>query len=86
MIRRVVLEEGKRVLYITRFRCAVCGKLTAGRKTGRGTDGTARYARKHDAIRDTTYDETGFKDQREGEPCIGSVVEAEWVEERIGEV
>ena len=52
----------------TRFRCVVCGKLTAGRlpRTGREQgDTTARFPRRH---------------QCNGEPCPGNVRHAEWVD------
>lgn len=49
---------------VTRFRCAVCGALTAGR-VPRGGDGTLRYPRRH---------------SRDGEPCPGNNIEAERVD------
>ena len=48
----------------TKFKCVVCGKLTAGRAP-RGGDGTLRYPRKH-------------KDKG-GQPCPGNWLEAKWV-------
>lgn len=54
----------------TRFRCVVCGKVTAGRmprdERGRSGDTTARYPRRH-------------KDEY-GRNCPGSLRHAEWVE------
>jgi len=52
----------------TRFKCAVCGKLTAGRvpRDGRHVgDGTFRFPRRH---------------RVGGEACPGNIVEAEWVD------
>lgn len=54
----------------TRFRCVVCGKLTAGRmprihSRHRG-DTTGRFPRRHNA--------------ENGKPCAGNVREAEWIE------
>ena len=54
---------------ITRFRCAVCGKLTAGRlpRDGRHTgDGTFWFPRRHDGA--------------DGRPCPGNIKEAELVD------
>ena len=60
----------KKILKQTRFRCAVCGKLTAGRvpvsftnHRDRG-DGTFRYPRRHNV---------------NGKPCPGNIQEAVWV-------
>lgn len=51
---------------VTRFRCVVCGHLSAGRIPGRGRgDGTFRYPRRH---------------QVDGQVCDGCFREAEWVE------
>lgn len=52
-----------------RFRCAECGKLTAGRKP-RGGDGTLMYPRRH-YLRGWLYGKQL--------PCKGSWSEAEWV-------
>lgn len=52
----------------TRFRCVVCGKLTAGRipRAGRHAgDTTARFPRRHKGP--------------DGKPCGGNILEAEWV-------
>ena len=49
----------------TRFRCAVCGKLTAGRFPHLG-DGTFYYPRRH---------------QVDGADCPGNIIEAEWVDD-----
>lgn len=56
---------------VTRFKCAVCGKVTAGRvpvnprnHRERG-DGTFRYPRKHRGP--------------DGKPCPGNSQEAKWV-------
>lgn len=46
-----------------RFRCAECGKLTAGRFP-RGGDGTFYYPRRH---------------QVDGQECRGSYMEAIWI-------
>ena len=51
----------------TRFKCVVCGKLTAGRKpkaSWEPGDTTARFPRRHDV---------------DGKPCSGNIEEAEWV-------
>ena len=54
----------------TRFRCAVCGKVTAGRVPVSFTnhrergDGTFRYPRRHNV---------------NGKPCPGNIQEAEWI-------
>lgn len=51
-----------------RFRCVVCGKLTAGRLGrvyGEIGDGTHRFPRRH---------------KRDGKPCPGNILEADWVE------
>jgi len=50
---------------ITRYKCAVCGKLTDGRLPKEG-DGSFYYPRRHKGIN--------------GQPCPGNVIEAEWVE------
>jgi hypothetical protein len=52
----------------TRFKCAVCGKITAGRigRDGRHVgDGSGRYPRRHNV---------------DGKPCLGNIQEAEWVD------
>ena len=52
----------------TRFRCVVCGKVTAGRigqDGGFRGDGSHRYPRKH---------------RVDGEVCPGVVQDAEWVD------
>lgn len=60
---------------VTRFRCVVCEKLTAGRMprhdNGAAADTTARYPRKH-------LDE-------HGRDCRGAWMLAEWVDVEIGE-
>jgi len=48
---------------MTKFKCIICGKLTAGR-IPRGGDGTLRYPRRH---------------KWNGRPCPGNYREAEWV-------
>lgn len=48
------------------YRCAVCRKLTAGRKPRGGGDGTFFYPRRHPGP--------------DGKPCAGNIEEAEWVE------
>lgn len=53
---------------MTRFKCAVCGKVTTGRLPGgrRGAaDGTARFPRRH---------------MTDGAPCAGNTIEAVWIE------
>lgn len=50
---------------MTRFKCVVCGKLTAG-CVPRDGDRSQRYPRRHD--------------RRWGEVCPGIYVFAEWVE------
>lgn len=57
-----------------RFRCIVCGKLTAGRvprTAWQKGDGSARFPRRH-KIRGTD------------KPCPGNIEEAEWVEFKMG--
>ena len=52
----------------TRFKCAICGKLTAGRLPRSGKyvgDGTFRYPRRH---------------YINGQPCPGNIIEAEWID------
>lgn len=49
---------------VTKFRCKVCGKLTAG-SLPRDGDGTARFARRH---------------TRDGETCPGVHEHADWVD------
>lgn len=54
----------------TRFKCVICGKLTAGRISREGTlsgDASARFPRRHK--------------NKEGEPCVGNILEAEWVDQ-----
>ena len=54
---------------ITRFRCIMCGHLSAGRIRGRGRgDGSFRYPRRHLV---------------DGSVCAGMLREAEWVEVEI---
>ncbi len=53
----------------TRFRCVICGKITAGRlgRAGRHTgDGSARFPRKHNGA--------------DGRPCPGNVFDADWID------
>lgn len=54
---------------VTRFKCVVCGKLTAGRmprdSSGRPGDSTVRYPRRH---------------KHDGAPCKGNIYEAEWLD------
>jgi hypothetical protein len=47
----------------TRFRCVVCGKITAGRMPRRG-DTTVRFPRRH---------------RVNGVRCPGNIQEADWV-------
>ena len=49
----------------TRFKCVLCGKITAGRIPRNG-DKSMRVPRRHNA---------------NGKPCPGTVEEAKWVEE-----
>jgi hypothetical protein len=55
---------------LTRFKCVVCGKITAGRmpRDGHGSpgDGTFLYPRRHKG--------------KDGNPCAGNIEEAEWVD------
>lgn len=54
----------------TRFKCVICGKLTAGRISRDGRlegDASARFPRRH---------------KHKGEPCEGNVLEAEWIDVR----
>ena len=55
----------------TRFRCAVCGKLTAGRKP-RGGDGTLMYPSAHKKAHGGVVE------------CPGMSEEAEWVGVVVG--
>lgn len=65
-------------MIVTRFRCVVCGLLTAGRmpvddgelgaRRGLPGDGSARYPRRHDV---------------KGERCPGSRRDADWVDVEI---
>lgn len=53
---------------ITRFRCRVCGKLTAGRIPREGRyvgDLSARFPRRHNV---------------NGQPCPGIIEDAEWID------
>ncbi len=53
----------------TRFRCVICGKVTAGRlgRVGRHVgDGSARFPRRHKGA--------------DGQPCPGNVYDAEWID------
>lgn len=56
---------------ITRFKCVVCGKLTAGRiprlHSRHKGDLTARFPRRHN-------------NPKTGRPCDGNWQEAEWVD------
>lgn len=52
----------------TLFKCAVCGKLTAGRISREGRlsgDGSHRFPRRHKV---------------NGKDCLGNLEEAEWVD------
>lgn len=49
---------------MTKFKCVVCGKLTAGRIPKKG-DLSFRYPRRHKV---------------NGKPCNGNVLEAKWTE------
>jgi len=53
-----------------KFKCAHCGKLTAGGRLPRvgreKGDGTFRFPRRHNGT--------------DGQPCDGNIMEAEWVE------
>jgi hypothetical protein len=58
----------------TRFRCVVCGKLTAGRMPREGRevgDTTARFPRRH---------------HHNGRPCPGNIQLAAWVDVENGRV
>lgn len=54
---------------ITRFKCVVCGRLTAGRlpRGGRHRPGdtSAYYPRRH---------------KHHGKPCAGNILQARWVD------
>lgn len=53
---------------ITKFKCALCGKITSGRLPRQGRhigDGTLRFPRRH---------------KNNGSPCDGNVIPAEWVD------
>lgn len=60
---------------VTRFRCIVCGRMTAGRvpvdphNHRRRGDGTVRYPRRHNGP--------------DGELCPGCYEEAEWVDVEV---
>jgi len=57
----------------TRFRCVVCGKLTAGRIPNRGhADLSFRFPRRHK-----------LRDGHEVFDCPGNIIEAEWVDQRV---
>jgi hypothetical protein len=59
---------------VLKFRCIICGKLTAGRKPRAAWtkgDGTARFPRRH-------------KIKGTDKPCPGNIIEATWVEIRLG--
>jgi hypothetical protein len=54
----------------TKFKCAVCGKLTTGRIPGTGRGGTKgdtsfRFPRRHKV---------------NGKDCPGNIIEAEWID------
>lgn len=55
----------------TKFRCVICGKLTAGRLPVNSSnhrergDGTFWFPRRH---------------KKNGRPCGGNILEAEWVD------
>jgi len=57
---------------ITRYKCVVCGKVTAGRlpqnpsRHREAGDGTLMYPRRHKG--------------KDGKPCPGNIEHAEWVE------
>lgn len=51
----------------TRFKCVVCGKITAGRIPKNG-DLSERYPRRH---------------IKNGKPCPGNIIQAEWLSNRI---
>ncbi len=56
----------------TRFKCTICGKLTAGRISRDrrySGDTTARFPRRH-------------KDNSTGVMCCGNIIEAEWIEDK----
>ncbi len=55
----------------TRFRCMVCGKLTAGRLP-RGD-----Y---HEGVGDTSFRWPRRHKGKDGKPCAGNIIEAEWVD------
>jgi hypothetical protein len=61
---------GKR--WETRFKCVVCGKLTAGRMPREGRlvgDTSARFPRRHKGP--------------DGKPCPGNIEDAEWVDVEV---
>ena len=51
---------------VLRFKCVICGKITAGRRTGRWADDSERYPRRHKGP--------------DGKSCEGNYEFAEWVE------
>lgn len=51
---------------IIRFKCVICGKISDGRRTGRYSDLSERYPRRHKGS--------------DGKPCPGNIEFAEWVE------
>ncbi len=53
-------------MHITRYKCVVCGKLTAGRQTGKHSDRSERFPRRHNGP--------------DGEPCPGNIEFAEWID------
>ncbi len=53
-------------MHITRFKCVICGKISSGRLTGRYSDRTERYPRRHKGA--------------DGNPCPGNIEYAEWVD------
>jgi hypothetical protein len=59
---------------VTRFRCVVCGKMTAGRLPRDGRhfpgDGSGRYPRRHKGV--------------DGKPCKGNIELVDWVDEETG--
>lgn len=52
-------------MQITQYKCIICDKVTSGRRTGKHSDGSERYPRRHKGP--------------DGEPCPGNYEFAEWI-------
>ncbi len=75
-------------MYITRFQCQICGKLTAGRLPRAGSDIWDEVFHKYRRVETWHVNDGTMRYPRrhkgvDGKPCPGNMLEAEWTDIEI---